>query len=60
MHCLRSLREIKLLRHFRHENIISILDILQLPSLRVVQGRLSRAGAHGDRPPPRHPHTETE
>ncbi|KAG0706884.1 kinase-like domain-containing protein [Suillus ampliporus] len=29
MFCLRTLREIKLLRHFRHENIISILDILQ-------------------------------
>ncbi|KAI6029546.1 hypothetical protein PISMIDRAFT_676666 [Pisolithus microcarpus 441] len=27
--CLRTLREIKLLRHFCHENIISILDILQ-------------------------------
>jgi mitogen-activated protein kinase 1/3 len=29
MFCLRTLREIKLLRHFNHENIISILDILQ-------------------------------
>jgi len=28
MFCLRTLREIKLLRHFNHENIISILDIL--------------------------------
>jgi len=27
MFCLRTLREIKLLRHFKHENIISILDI---------------------------------
>lgn len=27
MFCLRTLREIKLLRHFNHENIISILDI---------------------------------
>lgn len=27
MFCLRTLREIKLLRHFRNENIISILDI---------------------------------
>jgi hypothetical protein len=33
MFCLRTLREIKLLRHFRHENIISILDILHPPSL---------------------------
>ncbi|KAG8873993.1 MAP kinase Pmk1 [Tulasnella sp. 332] len=33
MFCLRTLREIKLLRHFRHENIISILDILQPESL---------------------------
>lgn len=33
MFCLRTLREIKLLRHFRHENIISILDILRPPSL---------------------------
>ena len=29
MFCLRTLREIKLLRHFHHENIISILDILK-------------------------------
>ncbi|KAI9631752.1 mitogen-activated protein kinase [Dioszegia hungarica] len=28
MFCQRTLREIKLLRHFRHENIISILDII--------------------------------
>ena len=27
MFCLRTLREMKLLRHFNHENIISILDI---------------------------------
>lgn len=27
MFCLRTLREIKLLRHFNHENIISIVDI---------------------------------
>ena len=33
MFCLRTLREIRLLRHFRHENIISILDILRPPSL---------------------------
>ncbi|KAI0739228.1 mitogen activated protein kinase-like protein [Daedaleopsis nitida] len=33
MFCLRTLREIKLLRHFHHENIISILDILRPPSL---------------------------
>ena len=33
MFCLRTLREIKLLRHFTHENIISILDILRPPSL---------------------------
>lgn len=33
MFCLRTLREIKLLRHFHHENIISILDILRTPSL---------------------------
>jgi mitogen-activated protein kinase 1/3 len=32
MFCLRTLREIKLLRHFHHENIISILDILRPPS----------------------------
>lgn len=28
MFALRTLREIKLLRHFHHENIIAILDIL--------------------------------
>ncbi|KAH9478807.1 Mitogen-activated protein kinase 2 [Psilocybe cubensis] len=33
MFCLRTLREIKLLRHFRHENIIAILDILKSPSI---------------------------
>lgn len=33
MFCMRTLREIKLLRHFHHENIISILDILRPPSL---------------------------
>lgn len=33
MFCLRTLREIKLLRHFHHENIISILDILRPPDL---------------------------
>jgi mitogen-activated protein kinase 1/3 len=26
MFCLRTLREMKLLRYFNHENIISILD----------------------------------
>ena len=29
MFCLRTLREMKLLRYFNHENIISILDILK-------------------------------
>ncbi|KAF9267254.1 mitogen activated protein kinase-like protein [Marasmius fiardii PR-910] len=33
MFCLRTLREIKLLRHFHHENIIAILDILQPPNI---------------------------
>ncbi|KXN81191.1 Mitogen-activated protein kinase CPK1 [Leucoagaricus sp. SymC.cos] len=33
MFCLRTLREIKLLRHFHHENIIAILDILRPPSI---------------------------
>jgi mitogen-activated protein kinase 1/3 len=33
MFCLRTLREIKLLRHFHHENIIAILDILRPLSL---------------------------
>ncbi|CAL1699831.1 unnamed protein product [Somion occarium] len=33
MFSLRTLREIRLLRHFHHENIISILDILRPPSL---------------------------
>jgi mitogen-activated protein kinase 1/3 len=33
MFCLRTLREIKLLRHFNHENIISILDMLQPPNV---------------------------
>nr|ODN95417.1 CMGC/MAPK protein kinase [Cryptococcus depauperatus CBS 7855] len=29
MFCQRTLREIKLLRHFRHENIIAILDLIR-------------------------------
>lgn len=33
MFCLRTLREIKLLRHFSHENIISILDIIRPTNL---------------------------
>jgi mitogen-activated protein kinase 1/3 len=33
MFCLRTLREIKILKHFNHENIISILDILRPPTL---------------------------
>jgi mitogen-activated protein kinase 1/3 len=33
MFALRTLREIKLLRHFNHENIISILDILRPQNL---------------------------
>ncbi|CAH7668194.1 kinase-like domain-containing protein [Phakopsora pachyrhizi] len=33
MFCLRTLREIKLLRWFSHENIISILDIIKPPSI---------------------------
>lgn len=34
MFALRTLREIKILRHFHHENIIAILDILRPLSLR--------------------------
>lgn len=33
MFCLRTLREMKLLRYFNHENIISILDIQKPMSL---------------------------
>ncbi|POW21435.1 hypothetical protein PSHT_02450 [Puccinia striiformis] len=33
MFCLRTLREIKLIRWFSHENIIAILDIVKPPSL---------------------------
>ena len=33
MFCLRTLREIKLLRWFNHENIISILDIVKPPNV---------------------------
>ncbi|KZV99676.1 hypothetical protein EXIGLDRAFT_605387, partial [Exidia glandulosa HHB12029] len=32
MFCLLTLREIELLRHFSHEDIISILDILRPPN----------------------------
>jgi mitogen-activated protein kinase 1/3 len=31
--CLRTLREIKILKHFNHENIIGVLDIYQPESL---------------------------
>lgn len=37
MFCLRTLREIKLLRHFNHENIISILDIVKPESYEAFQ-----------------------
>ncbi|CAO0799199.1 unnamed protein product [Mucor circinelloides] len=33
MFCLRTLREIKLLKYFNHENIISILDIMKPKSI---------------------------
>ncbi|KAL1917873.1 uncharacterized protein VTP21DRAFT_3707 [Calcarisporiella thermophila] len=33
MFCLRTLREIKLLRYFNHENVISILDIVRPKSI---------------------------
>jgi mitogen-activated protein kinase 1/3 len=33
MFCLRTLREIRLLLHFNHENIISILDVLRPKNL---------------------------
>ncbi|RHZ53188.1 hypothetical protein Glove_449g6 [Diversispora epigaea] len=33
MFCLRTLREIKLLRYFNHENVIAILDIVKPESL---------------------------
>ncbi|CAG8536498.1 7920_t:CDS:2 [Paraglomus occultum] len=33
MFCLRTLREIKLLRYFNHENIIAILDVVKPESL---------------------------
>lgn len=37
MFCLRTLREIKLLRWFNHENIISILDIAKPESYEAFQ-----------------------
>lgn len=33
MFALRTLREVKILKHFKHENIINILDILRPASL---------------------------
>ncbi|CAI2178134.1 3100_t:CDS:2 [Funneliformis geosporum] len=33
MFCLRTLREIKLLRYFNHENVIAILDIVKPETL---------------------------
>lgn len=52
MFCLRTLREMKLLRYFNHENIISILDIQKPRSYEtfnevyLIQVRLLRAHAH--------------
>ncbi|KAI8597791.1 kinase-like domain-containing protein [Dissophora ornata] len=37
MFCLRTLREIKLLKYFNHENVISILDIVKPPTLEAFQ-----------------------
>lgn len=55
MFCLRTLREMKLLRYFNHENIISILDIQKprnyetFSEVYLIQVRESDggSGAHG-------------
>ena len=73
MFCLRTLREMKLLRYFNHENIISILDIQKprnyetFSEVYLIQVGLfvqhARGGINwllgidGDRHAPRHPHT---
>ncbi len=60
MFCLRTLREMKLLRYFNHENIISILDIqkprgydtfneVYLIQVCIRQRHHARAGQRGDR-----------
>ena len=70
MFCLRTLREMKLLRYFNHENIISILDIQKPRSydsfsevylIQVSYGlpcwpifRSRFEGTHGDGHAPRH------
>ena len=72
MFCLRTLREMKLLRYFNHENIISILDIQKpkdyesFSEVYLIQvcafhpagdhGLKQNTGAHGDRYAPCHPH----
>lgn len=73
MFCLRTLREMKLLRYFNHENIISILDIQKprnyetFSEVYLIQVRLTGRdsglcanplkGAHGDRHAPCHSHS---
>lgn len=58
MFCLRTLREMKLLRYFNHENIISILDIQKPRSFEtfnevyLIQVRPSRAHARTTSPEP--------
>ncbi|BGP15885.1 mitogen activated protein kinase [Rhodosporidiobolus nylandii] len=44
--CLRTLREIKLLRWFNHENIISILDIIKPTSLEGFSEELMETDLH--------------
>uniref|UniRef100_A0A182NF70 mitogen-activated protein kinase n=1 Tax=Anopheles dirus TaxID=7168 RepID=A0A182NF70_9DIPT len=40
-YCQRTLREIKILTRFKHENIIDIRDILRVPSIDQMKDRLS-------------------
>ena len=73
MFCLRTLREMKLLRYFNHENIISILDIQKprnyetFSEVYLIQVRMigqdselyanPLKGAYGNRHAPRHSHS---
>lgn len=61
--CKRLLREIKILQHFKHDNVLGIKDILMPPSKKwkdVVRGRVSadeRPVAPHRSPPPPHCHS---
>jgi hypothetical protein len=55
-YCQRTLREIKILLRFKHENIISINDIILTPSIDQMKDVYPLPDV--SKPVPRHTHTE--